>query len=498
MPRQAMLIITAVAVLSACDGFKEAMSAHQDVVAKAGSQELSVERLGELLGNSKVPLRKDVAKTISELWIDYQLLGHAAARGDSLNDPRMIDSAMWSVISNARAKKWYDIVSATWAPEAGAGEAEYNQGGMLAARHILFAAPEQGLTAAARAQIRKKAEAVRARVTPANFAKLAAENSMDPGSKERGGALGIFPKGAMVPEFEKALLALKPGQISPVVQTQFGYHIIMRQPYAEVREEFARQVAAQGSQLAEQNYLKTLEGSAKIELKPTATATTKAVAADVDGHLGDKTVVATSIAGDFTAGKLARWISAFPPQAQIARQLQAAPDSVIPVFVRNVLRNELVLRQADSARVTLDSAELGAIRRQFTSSIVAAWSELGVDPKSLSDSAKTPAEKSRLASARVEDYLNRLLAQRVRFVEIPRPVETVLFAEYKTGKKVSDAGLDRAIERATRIRAVTDSTRAPKPSTESQVPMPAGPPQGAAPPTPTPPAPTPAPAPVKP
>ena len=113
MQRQAMLIITAAAVLSACDGFKEAMSAHQDVVAHAGSQELSVERLGELLGNSKAPLRKDVAKTISELWIDYQLLGQAAARGDSLKDPKMVDSAMWSSISNARAKKWYDMVSKT-------------------------------------------------------------------------------------------------------------------------------------------------------------------------------------------------------------------------------------------------------------------------------------------------------------------------------------------------------------------------------------------------
>ena len=494
MQRQAMLIITAIAVLSACDGFKEAMSAHQDVVAHAGSQELSVKRLGELLGNSKAPLRKDVAKTVSELWIDYQLLGIAAARGDSLNDPRMVDSAMWSAISSARAKKWYDRVSKTWGGASAAGEAEYNQGDMLAARHILLVVPEQGLTTASKEQIRKKADAIRARITPANFAKLATENSMDPGSKARGGALGVFPKGVMVPEFEKAILALKPGQISPVIQTQFGYHIIMRQPYAEVKDEFARQNEAQGSQAAEQTYLKNLEESAKIELKPTAAATTKAIAADVDAHLEDKTVVATSVAGDFTAGKLARWISAFPPQAQITKQLQAAPDSVIPVFLKNVLRNELVLRQADSAKVELDSAEIGSIRRQFASSIVSAWSELGVDPKALSDSAKSQSEKERLAAARVEDYLDRLLAQRARFIDVPKALGTALETQYKAAKKVSDAGLDRAIERATRIRAVTDSTQAPKPSAESQVPMPGGLAPGA---TPLRPAPNPAPPPVK-
>ena len=291
----------------------------------------------------------------------------------------------------------------------------------------------------------------------------------------------------MVPEFEKTVLSLKPGQISPVIQTQFGYHIIMRQPYAEVKEEFARQNEAQGSQLAEQNYLKRLEESAKIVLKPTAAATTKAVAADVDAHLEDKTVVATSVAGDFTAAKLARWIAAFPPQAQITKQLQAAPDSVIPVFIRNVLRNELVLRQADSAKVVLDSAEIGSIRRQFASSIVSAWAELGVDPKALSDSAKSQPEKERLAAARVEDYLDRLLGQRARFVDVPRALGTALETQYKAGKKVSDAGLDRAIERATRIRAVTDSTQAPKPSAESQVPMPGGLPPGAPPMRPAPP-----------
>lgn len=60
-----------------------------------------------------------------------------------------------------------------------------------------------------------------------SFEELAKDFSLCP-SASRGGDLGELPKGAMVPAFEKALLQLKPDEISGIVRTQFGYHIIKR------------------------------------------------------------------------------------------------------------------------------------------------------------------------------------------------------------------------------------------------------------------------------
>lgn len=74
---------------------------------------------------------------------------------------------------------------------------------------------------------KKQAEALLVRIKAGeDFAALASEYSEDPGSGSQGGDLGFFSQGTMVPEFEKVAFSLKPGEVSDLVQTQYGIHII--------------------------------------------------------------------------------------------------------------------------------------------------------------------------------------------------------------------------------------------------------------------------------
>lgn len=118
---------------------------------------------------------------------------------------------------------------------------EYRHPTLYCARHILVPTLEAAKEVLARLA---KGEA---------FAQVAKEVSQDPGSKEAGGDLGCEPEGTYIPAFEKALLSLKPGEVSPPVGTQFGFHVILlerrvppgRYPLEQVAEELAQRVKDQ-------------------------------------------------------------------------------------------------------------------------------------------------------------------------------------------------------------------------------------------------------------
>ena len=102
-----------------------------------------------------------------------------------------------------------------------------------------------------------------------DFATVANEKTQDPSGKTNGGDLGWFGAGMMVPEFEEAVSALQPGQVSQPIQTQFGWHVIkleeVRDATAPTLDEVRPQIETQLQQAAVQAELAKATESAKIE-----------------------------------------------------------------------------------------------------------------------------------------------------------------------------------------------------------------------------------------
>lgn len=106
-----------------------------------------------------------------------------------------------------------------------------------------------------------------------DFSQLASEFSEDAGSGKKGGDLGFFPRDMMAPEFEKAAFALKPGQVSEIVHTSFGFHIIKVeekmepsiQPFEDVKDQLRRNVAVEMKREAVDAYVDKVTREAGVE-----------------------------------------------------------------------------------------------------------------------------------------------------------------------------------------------------------------------------------------
>lgn len=140
------------------------------------------------------------------------------------------------------------------------------------ASHILIRV-EQNADAATRAKARGQIEGLQKQLSGgADFAELARTHSQDPGSAAGGGDLGYFGKGQMTPVFEQAAFATKPGKVSGIVETPFGFHLIRvaehkaerAVAFDEAKEQIREYLKAQLREQKSQAFIEQLRTKAKV------------------------------------------------------------------------------------------------------------------------------------------------------------------------------------------------------------------------------------------
>ncbi|WP_062194920.1 SurA N-terminal domain-containing protein [Caldimonas taiwanensis] len=273
----------------------------------------------------------------------------------------------------------------------------------------------------ARAQAQELLDQLKAR--PEAFADMARQHSQDPGSAAQGGDLGFFGRGAMVKPFEDAVYALKPGQLSELVETDFGFHIIrltevrggQRKPFEAVRAEIEDAVR---SQLAQTRFAEVAEQFSNLvyeqpdSLQPAATALGLQVrkaervqrqpASGTEGPLSNARLLEALFSADSIASKRnTQAIEVGPGQLVSARIVEHSPARTLPLEeVRDRVRERVVARKAAELAHQEGQAKLAAWKASPESASLEA-------PKTVSrlNAAGLPSRVLRAALAAAADAL---------------------------------------------------------------------------------------------
>ncbi len=243
------------------------------------------------------------------------------------------------------------------------------------ASHILIAAP-----AAAAAPEREKAKAraqellAAVRKAPDSFAEVAKKNSQDPGSAPNGGDLDFFARGAMTKAFEDAAFSLKKGEISDVVETEFGYHIIRvtdvkapkQRSFEEMKPELEAELKKQQAQrkfaevadvfsngvYEQADSLKPVADKLKLELR-TAANVSRTPAPGAKGPLANPKFLAALFSPDSVEKKRnTEAVETAPSQLVSGRISKYTPARTLPLAeVKDRVRDRfLATRGAELAR----------------------------------------------------------------------------------------------------------------------------------------------------
>jgi peptidyl-prolyl cis-trans isomerase D len=254
------------------------------------------------------------------------------------------------------------------------------------ASHILIKA-DKDLPAAERAKAKARAEAILAEVrkAPASFAEVARKQSEDTGSAGQGGDLDFFGRGAMVKPFEDAVFAMKQGEISNVVESDFGFHIIQltavrggeKKPFDQVRPEIETEVrkvlaqkryaeaAEQFSEMVYQQYDSLQPVIDKLKLEKRTAVVARAPAPGASGPLASEKLLAAVFGNEAVNNKRnTDAIEVGPSQMASARVVKHEPARTMALDeVKDRVRAAVVAEQAGALARKDGVAKLEALRK---------------------------------------------------------------------------------------------------------------------------------------
>ena len=449
---------------TACDSFGQAMTSHQDVLARAAGHELSVDKAAGLFAlNTRIPAQPDVVNAIANLWIDYTLLATAVSKDSTLKsvdlDPIIQPYIEQEIVWKLRDKVIHVDTALTDAQLQQILE-KNGTGLQVKARHILLRLPADATPAQRDSVVKLAADLKKRALAGEDFAALAKKYSQEPGADKSGGDLGYFGKGQMVAPFEEAAFKLQPGQISDPVETPFGIHIIKvedrkMQSFDQLKGQFREQVKSQLVQEAEQTYVKSLTDTMQIEVAPGALATVKEIAKkttlEVGRFAGHRALVKYK-GGALTQAEFVKFLRGLSPQQR--QMLQTQSDENLKQLLEGLARNEILIAQGGVLKLNVPQQQIDSVGNEVRKQLRTAIAEAQLN--------NIQPQKDESRDQAIERHVMELLEGNIkgdRSVIPLGPLSYSLRDQY--GAQIFEPAVTATVQKAEQIRAQNPATATP-------------------------------------
>ena len=460
-------------------GCGDSFNAHPDVAAEAAGQTLSAERVAEILTSVKgVTVNAEAANFVSNLWVDYTLFAQAVADNSLEADSATVHHAMWRDVAEFTAGHWFDTLIARRAtPTPQKIDSVYALDSVRVVQHVLVTV-EANATDAQRAAARRKIDAALARVRGgANFGSVVLEVSDEPAAQADSGFMPAAPRGAYVAEFDTVAWKLAPGEMSGVVPTSFGFHIIRRADDAQAKQRLEQYVTGALVNPMHEAYYAELDSIYELDLAGNAVSLVREALNDLGKAGKSRKKLVNFKDGAVTVADFAKWIQAEianpvegPQQLESMKQL---PDSTLEMGVTQLAQRYLFLREAERANVTVTADEWAQIQQAFTAQVDTLKAAIGLGPDVIDPNANED-DRRRAAALRVDTFFDRMTTGESRLRLLPGMLTWTLRS--RVDSRVNPAGVQHAVALA-EARVGADSTApGPEGAPPAITPAPGGPP----------------------
>ncbi len=421
------LLIAAVTAAAACTGARQAFEGHRDVVARVDGYELTIDQAARLLSVADeriAPAKPSVVDPLTDLWIGYTLLASELASPDTFRDVDLSALTQFNLDQELVWKMRDDRIMSRIIPDDSAlremfeEEQPYTR---VRAYQILIKVPESASPAEIDS-LKRVADGLRQRALAGeSFEQLARRYSQDPTTAAKGGDLGWVFKGRLLPELERAVLHMKPGEISEVLRSSVGFHIIKvgqrNEPdFEEVRDEYRMAIIDREVTPREDAFIDSLFQAAHVRFADDAVALVRRMV--FDPRLERLTsaerdaVLARYRGGELTLGEWADFVQRHSPEA---RRAFAGDTASVRRFLHEMIRNELLVKAAHDLGYSLPKAKVDSLRENGMRDLHTAAAVSGL-------------RRSRLVSGEesIPQAVDRVLKEVLTRQRSPAPLERVV------------------------------------------------------------------------